>query len=147
MEQVGTTKEAPILIRTYKKEAELEIWKMRSDGHYVHLKTFPMCRWSGQLGPKIREGDRQVPEGFYSIGPGQLNPNSSYYLSFNVGYPNAYDRALGHTRRRHHGAWRLLVGRLLLHDRQADRRDLRDCALVARRRPDARSRCNPFPSR
>lgn len=96
MEQVGTTKEAPVLIRTYKKEAEFEIWKMRSDGRYVHLKTYPMCRWSGQLGPKVREGDRQAPEGFYSIGPGQLNPNSSYYLSFNVGYPNAYDRAWGH---------------------------------------------------
>jgi murein L,D-transpeptidase YafK len=97
MEQVGTTKEAPTLIRAYKKEAELEVWKMRPDGRYVHLKTFPMCRWSGQLGPKTREGDRQVPEGFYTINPGQLNPNSSYYLAFNVGYPNAYDRALGHT--------------------------------------------------
>jgi murein L,D-transpeptidase YafK len=70
---------------------------MRSDGRYVHLKTFPMCRWSGQLGPKRRQGDRQVPEGFYAIGPAQMNPNSSYYLSFNVGYPNALDRALGHT--------------------------------------------------
>jgi murein L,D-transpeptidase YafK len=97
MEQAGTTKEAPTLIRAYKKEAEMEVWKMRPDGRYVHVKTFPMCRWSGQLGPKTREGDRQVPEGFYSISPGQLNPNSSYYLSFNVGYPNTYDRALGHT--------------------------------------------------
>ena len=97
MEKVGTTKEAPTLIRAYKKEAELEVWKMRPDGSYVHLKTYPMCRWSGQLGPKTKEGDRQVPEGFYTINPGQLNPNSSYYLSFNVGYPNAYDRALGHT--------------------------------------------------
>ena len=97
MEQVGTTKEAPTLIRAYKKEAELEVWKMGPDGRYVHLKTFPMCRWSGQLGPKTREGDRQVPEGFYTINPSQLNPNSSYYLAFNVGYPNAYDRALGHT--------------------------------------------------
>lgn len=97
MEKVGTTKDAPMLIRAYKKEAELEIWKMRADGRYVHLKTFPMCRWSGQLGPKVREGDRQVPEGFYSITPAQMNPNSSYYLSFNVGYPNQLDRALGHT--------------------------------------------------
>jgi murein L,D-transpeptidase YafK len=97
MERVGTTKEAPMLIRAYKKEAELEIWKMRSDGRYVHLKTYPMCRWSGQLGPKRQQGDRQAPEGFYSIGPAQMNPNSNYYLSFNVGYPNALDRALGHT--------------------------------------------------
>ena len=55
-----------------------------------------MCRWSGQLGPKVTEGDRQVPEGFYTITPGSMNPNSHYYLSFNVGYPNAYDRANGH---------------------------------------------------
>ena len=93
----GSSRTAPILIRAYKKEAEFEIWKLKDDGHYVHLKTFPMCRWSGQLGPKVREGDRQVPEGFYTIMPGSMNPNSAYYLSFNVGYPNAYDRAWGHT--------------------------------------------------
>ena len=93
----GTSKEAPVLIRTYKKESELEIWKMKPDGRYALLKTYPMCRWSGQLGPKVREGDRQVPEGFYSITPAQMNPNSAYYLSFNVGYPNAYDRAQGHS--------------------------------------------------
>jgi murein L,D-transpeptidase YafK len=93
----GSTKNAPVLIRAFKKEAEMEIWKQRSDGRYTFLKTFPMCRWSGQLGPKVREGDRQVPEGFYTITPGSMNPNSAYYLSFNVGYPNAYDRALGHT--------------------------------------------------
>ena len=52
MEKVGTSKDAPMLIRAYKKEAEFEVWKMGSDGHYVHLKTFPMCRWSGQLGPR-----------------------------------------------------------------------------------------------
>ena len=84
-----------MLIRTYKKEAEFEIWKMKADGRYVLFKTFPMCRWSGQLGPKMAEGDRQVPEGFYKITPGQMNPVSQYYLSFNVGYPNAYDRAHG----------------------------------------------------
>ena len=93
----GTTKNAPVLIRAFKKEAELEVWKQGTDGRYVYVKTFPMCRWSGQLGPKQREGDRQVPEGFYTITPGSMNPNSAYYLSFNVGYPNAYDRAWGHT--------------------------------------------------
>jgi murein L,D-transpeptidase YafK len=97
MSTKGTTKNAPVLIRAYKKEAELEMWKQGADGRYVLLKTFPMCRWSGQLGPKVREGDRQVPEGFYTITPGSMNPNSAYYLSFNVGYPNAYDRAWGHT--------------------------------------------------
>ncbi len=97
MQNKGTNSRAPILIRTFKKEAELEIWKMKADGQYTHLKTFPMCRWSGQLGPKTREGDRQVPEGFYTITPGQMNPNSNYYLSFNVGYPNAFDKAHGYT--------------------------------------------------
>ena len=95
MEKTGVGQNSPVLIRTYKKEAEFEIWKMKADGRYVHFKTFPMCRWSGQLGPKLREGDRQVPEGFYRITPGQMNPTSQYYLSFNVGYPNAYDRAHG----------------------------------------------------
>lgn len=97
MNAKGSDSHQPIVIRAYKKEAELEIWKMKKDGQYTLLKTFPMCRWSGQLGPKVREGDRQVPEGFYAITPGQMNPNSNYYLSFNVGYPNQLDRALGHT--------------------------------------------------
>ncbi len=97
MNKLDTTPSAPTIIRTYKKEAELEIWKMRSNGEYALLKTYPMCRWSGQLGPKKREGDMQVPEGFYTIAPGQMNPTSHYYLSFNVGYPNAYDRAYGRT--------------------------------------------------
>jgi murein L,D-transpeptidase YafK len=95
MTKIDTTPSSPVLIRTYKKEAELEVWKMNSQGQYALLKTYPMCRWSGQLGPKKREGDMQVPEGFYPISPGQMNPNSHYYLAFNVGYPNAYDRALG----------------------------------------------------
>ena len=97
MEKLDTTPSSPTVIRTYKKEAELEIWKMKTNGEYALLKTYPMCRWSGQLGPKKREGDMQVPEGFYSIAPGQMNPNSHYYLAFNVGYPNAYDRAYGRT--------------------------------------------------
>jgi murein L,D-transpeptidase YafK len=97
MDKLDTTPSAPTIIRTYKKEAELEIWKMKSNGEYALLKTYPMCRWSGQLGPKKREGDMQVPEGFYTIAPGQMNPTSHYYLSFNVGYPNAYDRAYGRT--------------------------------------------------
>ena len=95
MVKIDTTPSSPMLVRAYKKEAELEIWKMKSDGRYALLKTYPICRWSGQLGPKKRQGDMQVPEGFYTIAPGQMNPNSHYYLAFNVGYPNAYDRALG----------------------------------------------------
>nr|WP_052232576.1 murein L,D-transpeptidase family protein [Methylobacterium sp. ZNC0032] len=97
MSEKGMSKDQPILIRSYKKESELEVWKRKADGQYALLKTYPMCRWSGQLGPKIREGDRMAPEGFYAIAPQQMNPNSSYYVSFNMGYPNAYDRSYGRT--------------------------------------------------
>ncbi|PVE26180.1 hypothetical protein DC522_02490 [Microvirga sp. KLBC 81] len=95
MSAKGMTKDDPILIRAYKKESELEVWKRGSNGKYALLKTYPICRWSGQLGPKTREGDRQVPEGFYTVTPAQMNPNSAYYLSFDTGYPNVYDRSLG----------------------------------------------------
>src|SRR5712672_4116399 len=89
--------QSPILVRLYKQEAELEVWKQDRSGRFAPLKTYPICRWSGDLGPKVREGDRQAPEGFYAISPAQMNPQSAYYLSFNTGYPNAYDKALGHT--------------------------------------------------
>jgi murein L,D-transpeptidase YafK len=89
--------QSPVLVRLFKQEAELEVWKQDRSGRFALLKTYPICRWSGDLGPKVREGDRQAPEGFYSISPGQMNPQSAYYLSFNTGYPNAYDQALGHT--------------------------------------------------
>jgi murein L,D-transpeptidase YafK len=90
-------KESPILARIFKEEAELEVWKKNRDGEYALLKTYPICRWSGDLGPKKKEGDRQAPEGFYTITPGQMNPASNYYLAFNTGFPNAYDRAWGYT--------------------------------------------------
>ncbi len=86
---------SPILVRLFKQEAELEVWKQDRSGRFALLKTYPICRWSGDLGPKVREGDRQAPEGFYNISPAQMNPQSAYYLSFNTGYPNAFDRALG----------------------------------------------------
>jgi len=89
--------QSPMLIRLFKQEAELEVWKQDRTGRFALLKTYPICRWSGDLGPKVREGDRQAPEGFYAITPAQMNPTSAYYLSFNTGYPNAYDRSLGHT--------------------------------------------------
>jgi murein L,D-transpeptidase YafK len=89
--------QSPILIRLFKQEAELEVWKQDRNGRFEILKTYPICRWSGDLGPKVREGDRQAPEGFYAISPTQMNPTSAYYLSFNTGYPNAYDRSLGHS--------------------------------------------------
>jgi murein L,D-transpeptidase YafK len=91
--QKNMPKESAILVRIFKEESEMEVWKQDTTGRFALLKTYPICRWSGELGPKIKEGDRQAPEGFYTITPGQMNPNSNYYLSFNLGYPNAYDRA------------------------------------------------------
>jgi murein L,D-transpeptidase YafK len=93
----GMEKTSPILVRIFKEENALEIWKQKTDGRYGLITTYQMCRWSGKLGPKFTEGDRQAPEGFYNVTPGHLNPNSKFYLAFNMGYPNAFDRANGRT--------------------------------------------------
>jgi murein L,D-transpeptidase YafK len=95
--QKGMQLGSPIFIRVFKEESELEIWKQRDDGRFYHFKTYPICNWSGAIGPKERYADRQAPEGFYTITPALMNPNSKYYLSFNVGYPNAFDRSWGRT--------------------------------------------------
>ena len=97
LERKHMPKESPILVRLFKEEAELEIWKQDDSGRLALLATYPICRWSGELGPKVKQGDRQAPEGFYTITPAQLNPNSHYYLSVDIGYPNAFDRAYGRT--------------------------------------------------
>jgi murein L,D-transpeptidase YafK len=86
----------PIFIRIFKQSSELELW-VKSGARYALYKTFPVCRWSGRLGPKLKEGDLQSPEGFYSVARDQMNPHSRYYLSFNLGFPNAYDLAQGRT--------------------------------------------------
>jgi murein L,D-transpeptidase YafK len=88
---------APIFVRIFKEESELEVWKARDDGRFYHFKTYPICNWSGNVGPKTTLGDKQAPEGFYRVSTSQMNPNSQYYLAFNLGYPNAYDRALQRT--------------------------------------------------
>jgi murein L,D-transpeptidase YafK len=90
-------KDSPILMRVFKEEAELEVWKQDDSGRFALLRTYPICRWSGELGPKIKQGDRQAPEGFYTITPGLMNPDSSQYLAINTGFPNAYDRSNGRT--------------------------------------------------
>lgn len=92
----GLKQGAPVLIRIFKREFELELWMAR-DGAFQHFATYPICMWSGKLGPKIKTGDHQAPEGFYAVTKEQLNPNSKYYRSFNLGFPNAYDRGLGRT--------------------------------------------------
>jgi murein L,D-transpeptidase YafK len=95
--QKGMTEQEPILIRIFKAESELEVWKQKEDGHFYLFKTYPICAYSGGLGPKVEQGDRQAPEGFYLISEDQMNPLSKYHLAFNIGFPNAYDRALGRT--------------------------------------------------
>ena len=97
LQQKNMPKDSPILIRLFKEESELEVWKEDTTGAYQLLKVYPICRWSGELGPKKVEGDRQAPEGFYSITPGLMNPNSNYFLAINIGFPNAYDKANGYS--------------------------------------------------
>ncbi|MGI9406816.1 MAG: L,D-transpeptidase family protein, partial [Hyphomicrobiaceae bacterium] len=93
----GMSQKDPIFIRIFKEESELEVWKQRADGRFHHFKTYPICNWSGALGPKLRQGDKQSPEGFYTVANGQLNPKSQFHLAFNLGFPNAYDKAHGRT--------------------------------------------------
>ena len=93
----GMREQSPILVRIFKSESELEVWKAKDDGRYYHFKTYPICDWSGKLGPKLNQGDRQAPEGFYMVSAPQMNPKSKYYLAFNIGFPNSYDRAYGRT--------------------------------------------------
>ena len=93
----GMSEQSPILIRIFKSESELEVWKAKDDGRFYHFKTYPICDCSGGLGPKVNQGDRQAPEGFYLVSAPQMNPNSKYHLAFNIGFPNAYDRAYGRT--------------------------------------------------
>jgi murein L,D-transpeptidase YafK len=92
----GLTQGDAAFIRIFKQEQMLEVW-LKDGTTYRLFDTFPICFFSGALGPKLREGDGQAPEGFYEVRRGQLNPNSAYHLAFNLGYPNAYDRAAGRT--------------------------------------------------
>jgi murein L,D-transpeptidase YafK len=90
---------SPIMMRVFKQEAVMEVWKANSQDRYQLVGTYPICAWSGQLGPKKKEGDRQAPEGFYDVTPARMNPSSGYYLSFDMGYPNKFDRTFGRTGR------------------------------------------------
>ena len=87
---------APVFMRLFKRDFELELW-MQRDGRFHKFATYPICRWSGLIGPKIAQGDRQAPEGFYTVDAAALNPNSRWHRSFNLGYPNAFDQAYGRT--------------------------------------------------
>ncbi len=92
----GLRKGLPTFLRIFKEDSELELW-MQADGEWKLFRTFDICRWSGTLGPKLKEGDKQSPEGFYQVSLGSLNPNSKYHLSFNLGFPNRYDQENGRT--------------------------------------------------
>ncbi|MCF6317838.1 MAG: murein L,D-transpeptidase [Proteobacteria bacterium] len=95
--QLGLELGDSIYIRIFKQEAELEIW-LKKDNRFHLFKTYPVCTFGfGGLGPKLKEGDGKAPEGFYYVMANQLNPYSSYHLSFNIGFPNAYDRAHNRT--------------------------------------------------
>jgi len=86
----------PVFIRIFKQSSELELWLKGKNGWELY-RTVEICNWSGGLGPKLKEGDKQSPEGFYTVTKGRLNPNSRHHLSFNLGFPNRYDRSLGRT--------------------------------------------------
>jgi murein L,D-transpeptidase YafK len=105
LQALGADWGAPVHLRIYKQEAELDL-HVEVDGRYRLFRRYPICTYSGRLGPKLAEGDRQAPEGFYEVRPRQLNPASQYHLSFDLGYPNAYDRALGRT-----GSYLMVHGR------------------------------------
>lgn len=85
---------SPMLIRIFKAESELEVWMLK-DGQYERFQTYPICRFSGKLGPKQREGDKQAPEGFYSVSTPHLHRHGRWKRALDVGYPNALDRANG----------------------------------------------------
>ncbi|NUO52171.1 MAG: murein L,D-transpeptidase [Polyangiaceae bacterium] len=87
---------SPVYLRVFKEEAEIEVW-LKNGERYDLFKTFPICASSGALGPKEKAGDKQSPEGFYGFTRSKLNPASRFHLSFDVGYPNAYDKSLGRT--------------------------------------------------
>lgn len=91
LSELGAQIGDPIFIRIFKYTAELEIW-IKVGKQYELLQTYEICRQSGYLGPKLKEGDKQGPEGFYYVTKNRLNPNSKFHLSFNLGYPNTYDR-------------------------------------------------------
>lgn len=97
MKAKGMSRNSPIMVRIFKEEGQLEVWKQKDNGRYDKISSYEICKWSGKLGPKFVEGDRQAPEGFYTVQPAQMNPNSQYHLAFNMGFPNAYDRANGRT--------------------------------------------------
>lgn len=92
MAAAGMKSGSPMLIRVFKEESELEVWLEKGE-RFELFETYPICHWSGTLGPKQREGDKQTPEGFYTITKRQLHHVGRWPRAMNLGFPNAYDRA------------------------------------------------------
>ncbi len=92
----GLAEGAPILIRIFKAESELEVWMRKGDAFVLH-GTYPVCHWTGSLGPKLREGDKQSPEGFYMVGRRQMRHRGRWREAFNLGFPNLHDKRLDRT--------------------------------------------------
>ncbi len=86
----------PVFMRIFKREFKLELW-MKRDNRFHHFATYPICNYSGWLGPKLKQGDKQAPEGIYTVSASQLNPKSRWHRAFNLGFPNRFDRAHGRT--------------------------------------------------
>ncbi|SMC77578.1 murein L,D-transpeptidase family protein [Rhizobium sp. RU36D] len=97
MKAKGMDRNSPIAIRIFKEEGVLEVWKAKTDNRFEKITEYQICAWSGRLGPKVKEGDRQAPEGFYPLSPAHLNPYSKYYLAINTGFPNRFDQANSRT--------------------------------------------------
>jgi murein L,D-transpeptidase YafK len=93
LSSMNIDRSSPMMLRIFKEEGRLELWKADRSNRYQLVRNYKICAWSGKLGPKMKEGDRQAPEGFYPLSRANMNPNSSYFLAINTGFPNAFDRA------------------------------------------------------
>jgi len=96
MKEKGVALSAPMVIRVFKMESELEIWKAKG-GAFELFATYPICHWSGSLGPKLQEGDKQAPEGFYTVTRKQLHHVGRWPRSLHLNFPNIYDQAQART--------------------------------------------------
>ena len=96
LDQKGLSYGAPIFVRIFKEEMELEVWG-EANRKFELFRLYNVAACSGKLGPKLAEGDQQAPEGFYYVTPSRMNPHSRFHLSFDLGYPNGYDRTHGRT--------------------------------------------------
>lgn len=95
---------SPVYIQIFKEERKLELYTQVGNKFRL-MKSFPICNFSGGLGPKRREGDFKSPEGFYNITARNLKPNSKFYRAINIGFPNDYDKAQGYS-----GAYLMIHG-------------------------------------